>query len=66
MDFINCQAEKRTCNESKLSNRKNATKYDVVSKILFQSLATLYFIDCQGAKGICNKSKLSNRKNAAK
>ena len=50
MNFINCQAVKRTCNKSKLSNRKTPAKYNAVLKLLFQVHAAMCFIDCQGAK----------------
>jgi hypothetical protein len=55
MDLINCQGAKRTCNKSKLSNRKTPAKLNVLPKILFLSQAVMRFIDCQGAKRTCKK-----------
>ena len=46
MNFINCQAVKRTSNKSKLSNRKMPAKYNAVLKLLFKVHAAMCFIDC--------------------
>ena len=46
MNFINCQAIKRTSNKSKLSNRKMPAKYNAVLKLLFKVHAAMCFIDC--------------------